>query len=74
LLSREKKGGGEGNAPSSEIARFADGHAAQVSAQAKHDEPLGLLDAGIIRLWITKALASSNKVWMEAGVCTVGHS
>jgi hypothetical protein len=57
LLSRgEKKGGGGGDAPSSEIARFADGHAAQVSAHAEHDEPLGLLDAGVVGLWIAKAL------------------
>ena len=44
-----------------------------MSAHAEHDEPLRLLDVGIIGLWITKALASSDEVWMEAGVCTVGR-
>jgi len=65
----EKKGG---DAPSSEIARFTNGHAAQVSAHTEHDEPLGLLDMGVVGLWIAKALASSDEVWMEVGVCTVG--
>jgi hypothetical protein len=69
-LKGKKKGG---NTPSSKIAWFTNGHTAQVSAHAEHDEPLRLLDVGIIGLWITKALASSDEVWMEAGVCTVGR-
>jgi hypothetical protein len=44
-----------------------------VSAHAEHDEPLRLLDVGIIGLWIIKALASGDKVWTEVGVCTVGR-
>ena len=47
---------GEGNPPSSEIARLADGHAPQVGAHAQHDEPLGFLDARVVRLRVAQAL------------------
>ena len=44
------------NRPSSKIARLSNGYASEVSTDAEHDEPLWLLDADIVRLWVTQAL------------------
>ena len=46
----------KGNPPSSEIARLSDRHASKVGAHTEHDEPLGLLDAGIVRLRVAQGL------------------
>lgn len=42
--------------PSSVITALADGDATQVSADAKHDEPFGLLGAGLVRLGVAERL------------------
>ena len=42
--------------PSSEVARLANGYASEVSTDAEHDEPLWLLDASVVRLWVAQAL------------------
>ena len=42
--------------PSSEVARLANGYTSEVSTNAEHDEPLWLLDAGLVGLWVAEAL------------------
>ena len=42
--------------PAAKFAGFADGHAAQVGADADHDEPLGLLDAVGIGLRVAEGV------------------
>ena len=42
--------------PTAEIACFTDGHTAQMGADAQHDEPLGVLDAVRVRLWVSQRL------------------
>jgi hypothetical protein len=43
-----------GTKPASKITRLANRHAAQMCANAQHDEPLGLLDTVGVGLWIAQ--------------------
>ena len=44
-----------GTEPAAEIARLADGDAAQMRADAQHDQPLGPLDAVLVGLGVAQA-------------------
>lgn len=45
-----------GAEPATEVAGLPNGHAAEVRAYAEHDEPLGLLDAVLVRLRVPQRL------------------
>lgn len=42
--------------PSSIVTSLTDGHTSQMCADTKHDQPLRLLRAGLVGLWVTERL------------------